>query len=249
MAPASDGEGIIFDTWGAAYTANGYPYQAVVEQTVIWNSGGANLQIFPAGNTAASDKAPYFVFNNTMYSGDMDATAGAQCQADFHLHGISPTGTGLYNLYNNIVLATQTSCGGTGGYPSWAADVLNGFGVTLSNANVTIQNNYFYNNHAPSSNGYGGNNMLFCNKGDPCPPTEASFIFGANTYSDPGLASPASLWSTAPDCTGYTNVATCMNIKYGVYAHVTPSNAPTSIGYQPPGACTTEVLSNGTAPR
>lgn len=46
-----------------------------------------------------------------------------------------------------------------------------------------------------------------------------------------------SLISTAPNCNSYTNVTDCMNTGYRVYANIRPVIAPTTLGYQPPGAC------------
>jgi hypothetical protein len=253
----SDGEGIILDTWGAGYTTNGYLYQAVIENSLIWNSGGSSLQIFPQTATGANDRAQIFVLNNTMYAGDQDASGNGFCQADLHLHGISPnfgaTTTSKYDIENNIVLATFNTCGNLGVNPAYALNIEPEDGAVLSGGPLTIAGNYIWNSHATTSNVYNAtnNNVRYLDTvaGNGCASGATrctTFVFGTNTYNDPGLASPTSLWSTAPDCTGFVLVTTCMLTKFTVNTFVAPSNAPTTIGYQVPGPCTTRVLSNGT---
>jgi hypothetical protein len=49
-SPHSDGEGVIFDTWGSGYTdKQGYNYLGAVEQSVIWANGNSALEAFPQG--------------------------------------------------------------------------------------------------------------------------------------------------------------------------------------------------------
>lgn len=253
----SDGEGIILDTFGAGYTTAGYLYQAVIEQTLIWNSGGSSLQIFPQAAAAANDKSQYFILTSTMYAANQDTTGNGICMADLHLHGISPntnpTTSSIYDIRDSIVLATVKTCGNLGVNPSYAVNINPELSGVLSGGPITISNNYFWNSAAPTSNVYNAtNNNVFytdtlasngCGSGTTrC----TTFVFGTNTYSDPGLSSPSTLLPTAPDCTGYENVTTCMLSKYTVDAKVAPSNAPTSIGYQKPGSCSTKVLANST---
>ena len=46
----TDGEGIIFDTWGSNNGSGvGYPYQGVVEQSVLWNNGSSGFEVFCNG--------------------------------------------------------------------------------------------------------------------------------------------------------------------------------------------------------
>lgn len=246
----SDGEGIILDTWGAGYTTSGYLYQSVIEQSVIWHSGGSSVQIFPQANAAANDKTQYFIESNTLYAGDQDASGNGICEADLQLHGISPntspTTSSIYDVQKNIVLATFNTCGNLGVNPSYAADAFPELSASLVGKPITIANNYIWNSATPTSNVYNTtNNNFYLDTGSGS--RAASFPFGTNTYSDPGLTSITSLWSTAPDCTGYTDVTTCMNIKYTVSAFVRPTIASTSLGYQAPSSCSTLTLSNGTS--
>lgn len=259
----SDGENIIFDTEGGA-TLNGtgsshtgYVYQNVVEQSVLWHAGGSNLQIFPtlaAGATPDADGAQYFISDVTMYAGDQDTHGNSICEGDFHFHSISPnvspTTTSYYDARNNIVVATVTSCGGLGVNPSFALHLDTAGGATLVSKPVTITGNYIYNAGGGVS-GYSNSNFnaYVDNTGSGSRATSFPTAIGTNTFSNPGLASPTSLpfSSSGPDCTGYENVALCMNTKYSVYTHVTPTIAPTTVGYQPPiSGCSTKTLSNGT---
>ena len=252
----SDGEAIILDTWGAGYTSGGYLYQAVIEQGLAWHSGGSSIQIFPQANAATDDRSQYFISDTTMYAGDQDASGNGICEADLHLHGISPnsspTTTSIYDIRNVIVLATVQTCGNLGVNPSFAMNINPEFTAVLNTAPITITGSYVFNN-ANGSGGYNttNSNVFYtdtrstnsCGNGTTrC----TNFPFGTNTFSDPGLGSITSLWSTAPDCTGFDNVTTCMLSKYTVDVFSTPTIAPTTMGYQKPGSCTTKVLSNST---
>lgn len=252
----SDGEGIIFDTWGAGYTPSGYLYQAAVEQGLIWHSGGSSVQIFPQAAAGANDRSQYFISDTTMYAGDQDTSGNGICRADLHLHDISPnvspTTTSVYDIRNVIVLATVQTCGNLGGNPSYAMNINPEFSAVLNTAPITVTGNYIFN----SANGSGGYNTTNSNvfytdtrSTNSCGSGTTrcnNFPFGTNTYSDPGLGGISSLWSTAPDCTGYTNVTTCMLTKYTVDVFAAPTIAPTSMGYQKPSGCSTKVLANGT---
>jgi hypothetical protein len=232
--PHSDGEGIIFDSWGGGYTdKQGYDYQGVVEQSVIWANGNNALQAFPQG-AGKNDHAQIIWTGNTTYGNGQDPRA--ICGGEMYLNQVYPQGSGKYEVTNNIFLATIKTCGNVGVWPVYGA-VVNGngsTGVVLAPPPVTVAGNWIFNNVAPTTDGANGGNTHVWNlpRGD-----NAAWVFGANVYADPGLANPTLLPSAAPDCTGSQNVTDCMISKYGVYNAIKPTAAPTKIGYQRPTTC------------
>jgi hypothetical protein len=226
--PHSDGNGIIFDTWAAS----SYPYQGVAANNVIWENGNACFQAFPQTGADRNDRAQIQVFNNTCYNNNQDAQA--HCAGELYLHGIDPTEGGSYSVTNNIFLSTLSSCG-RGEYGRVAgAWVESASSVTLTDSNVSISGNYIWNSHPPTTTTTGSGNTIVYNGHYHW---SHQWIFGTNTYDDPGLTSPGSLPTGAPDCTGHTTTVSCMNDKYKVYSLIKPTIAATSVGYQPPGAC------------
>lgn len=241
--PHSDGEGIIFDSWADAYTNNqGYKYQGVVEQSVIWANGNNALQAFPQGarqNDNTNDRAQIIWTGNTTYGNGQDPRA--VCGGEMYLNQIYPELTGRYQITNNIFLATMKTCGSAGVWPVYGA-VINGngsTGIALSQPTVTVSGNWIFNNVPPTTNDSGDNNTHVWNLPSA---DKATWVFGTNTYADPSLAGPASLPSAAPDCTSRQNVTDCMLNKYGVYNAIRPTSAPSTVGYRPPTSCGPDEL-------
>jgi hypothetical protein len=246
--PHSDGEGVIFDTYAKGY-AYGFNKQAVLENSVIWHSGNACIEVFPAGDRTNDDLAQYVIFNVTCYANNQDPLAFC-AGAELFLNGIYPSGTGSYNIANNLFEATQWTCGGGAGATLFgralklatgvAAGANTVYGALIGEINsapgfptVSIQGNYIWQSHPPTTASAGPpNTKVFLNGA-----SNAPWNYGTNTYNDPGLTSPMSLFSTAPNCNSYTNVTDCMNTGYRVYSNIRPAIAPTTLGYQPPGAC------------
>jgi hypothetical protein len=234
--PHSDGEGIIFDTYAGGYSG-GYNKQVVLEQAVIWHSGNACVEAFPNGNGTSDDLAQYKVLNVTCYSNEQDSQAN--CNGELFLNNVYPTSTGSWTVQKNIFYAPNTPpCVGATG--AGAVVTNNPTHPTLANPPINISGNYIWSATPPTTNTTGPNNTYVVN--GPGPTFNAPWVFGTNTYADPGLASPNSLFSSSPNCAGYASVTDCMNTGFSVYAHVTPSIAPTTIGYAPPGACTPDPL-------
>ena len=248
--PHSDGEGLIFDTYGAGSTTPGnWNVPAVVENAVIWNSGNDCIQAFPQGNGTTNDQGQYIVLHITCYANEQDARAA--CAGELHWNGIYPTGTGNYKTNNSIFFMTVTSCGGAGTFNiSGAAelDAESGHVTILDATRIDVSNNWIWQSHAPTSSTVGPPNTFVVdntthpqgsgcdNSGSP-PCFNAVWHFGTNTYGDPGMTNPSALFTTSPDCSAYTNVQDCMQTGFGVYAKVTPTIAPTTMGYQPVSAC------------
>jgi hypothetical protein len=231
--PHSDGEGIIFDSYGAGYTSSGFTGQVVLENAVIWRSGNACVEVFPNGNGTTGDKAQYYIFNVSCYANNQDPLA--KCAgAELWLNQIYPTGTGLESVTNSLFEATVATCGGSRsgnnvfGVQIWGAS---SHIVPLTNPPTTIESNYIYQSAVSGQNKYVVNNSGLS------PVFGAIWVFGANTTSDPGYTSPNSLFSTSPNCKSYTNVTDCMLTGYNVYNNVKPTLASAIMGYQPPGAC------------
>jgi hypothetical protein len=246
--PHSDGEGIIFDSYGDGYTVGGFAKQVALENAVIWHSGNACVEVFPQGNPG-TDRAQYVIFNVTCYANNQDPLAFC-AGAELFLNSIHPSGAGSYNITNNIFESTLLTCGGaaratpirrafalaTGG----DAGANTVFGALIAENNgapgfpaVRVQGNYIWQSHPPTSTTVGPPNTLVYLNGV----RNSPWNYGTNTNNDAGLASPASLFSSSPDCSSYSNVTDCMLTGYHLYVDVKPTLAPTTMGYQPPGAC------------
>jgi hypothetical protein len=250
--PHSDGEGVIFDTYAMGY-AHGFNKLVVLENSVIWRSGNACIEVFPAGNQTTDDLAQYVIFNVTCYANNQDPRASCG-GGELFLNQIYPSGTGSYNVANSLFVSTQATCGGAAGAtPFRRAMALATGGVAGANTvygaqigeinsapgfpTVTIQGNYIWQSHPPTTTTVGPPNTLVYLNGV----SNSPWIYGTNTYNDPGLMRPDSLFSSSPDCSAYNNVTDCMLTGYSVYINVKPTLAPTFMGYQPPGSCTPDA--------
>jgi hypothetical protein len=257
--PHSDGEGLIFDTYGAGYTTSGFNKPVVAENMVIWHSGNSCIQAFPQGDGSTNDKAQYTIRNVTCYANGQDPLANCAMPGaaggELFLNGIYPAiaGGGSYTVTNSIFLATMGACGNSPGNLPTAGQPANFMGalltgsaahvVTLTDPPINISGNYLWSSYLPTNTSDVQANVYVVNNSGGGPVFGAPWVFGTNTYNDPGLASPTSLPAATPNCTGYTNVSSCMNTKYSVYAHITPTIAPTTIGYQPPSVtCGSDAL-------
>jgi hypothetical protein len=228
----TDGEGLIFDSWGLQR----YTHQGVVEQSAFWGNGSAGLEIFPNGGT---DGASNYVFNVTSYGNLRDPYHADNNTGEFHLTGLNAGSSSIKSITNSIGQATvaipagssSSTCGGSGlGCPVFAA-TLGGGG---SPADVIVNSSYFKGVSTVCVNGGtcdSGHNVIAWNGNS----------YGTNTYSSPGLASPGSLPSGAPNCSGYASVTACMNTGYGVAADLTPSGGAVGKGYQAPGPCNADA--------
>lgn len=261
--PRTDGEGFLFDTYASAYATPGaWNKPAVFENGVIWHSGNDCVQSFPQGNGTTNEQGQYYVFNVTCYANNQDARA--RCAGEMSFNGIYPTGTALYKVNNNIFLNTLTSCGGAGQGADGFGNIdaaLNLTGnvahvVVLDDTKIDISNNWIWQSAGTTTTVVGPPNTnvvdnLPSGSAGVCTPPfsppcfNAPWHFGTNTYNNPGLTSPITLFSTTPNCAGFDNVVLCMNVGFGVYAKVTPTIAPLTMGYQPPGPC----LSNTSDPQ
>ena len=243
-APHSDGEGIIFDTYGAGYTTSGFDKGVVLRDAVIWRSGNNCLQVFPQGNGTSNDKAQYNFRNLSCYANNQDPKAG--CAGEASLHGVYPTGIGSYLLTNSLIMATQTKCGGTGLVID-AAMTLYGHDnhiTALDPAKINVSGNYIWQSAGTTTNVVGPPNTYVVNNAGGAPVFNDPWVYGANTYANPGFTNPTALFSSAPNCTSYLNVTDCMNDVAGlaVYSKIKPTVAPITMGYQPPAACASDPL-------
>ena len=233
--PHSDGEGLIFDTYAAGYTTAGFTGQVVARNSVIWHSGNSCIQTFPQGNGTTNDKTPYIVHNVSCYANNQDDRAN--CAAELFFNQIYPTATGSYTYTDNLVVATQAKCGGAGAGNNVSGVEMDSHGITLlTSPPIAVQNNYIFQSNPGSVTVVGPPNTQV--HSDLLGPNNDGFnapwIFGTNTYVNPGFTDPTTLFSTTPDCTGYVNVALCMNTGLGVAAKIAPTVASTTLGYQVP---------------
>ena len=223
----TDGEGLNFDSWSCMK----YTHQGVAEQNVWWGNGNSGFEAFPNCQNNG-DMVKIYVFKNTSYGNEQDQkhVGGA---AEVFLNQVFPTvaNNSAYNVNHNVFIATQATIGNNYTTPVFAA------GIYLQNTNtnlVLIEKNDFWQSN-PGTNTKAGapNTDAYINNSH----NTTSFPFGANTYSDPGFASPNNLPTTAPNCSGYANTTDCMNRGYRIAANLTPSGAAVGLGYQAPGPC------------
>ena len=223
----TDGEGLIFDSWSCMK----YTHQGVAEQNVWWANGNSGFEVFP-NCQSNGDLAKIYVFNNTSYGNEQDSRhVGAA--ADIFLNQVLPTPANRshYQVLHNLFVATEATSGNNSTTPVYAA------GIYLQNTNtdlVYVDGNYIWQSNpgtkttvgSPNTDAYVNNSHM-----------TTSFPFGANTYDDPGFASPDNLPRAAPNCIGYANTTDCMNRGYRIAANLTPSGAAVGLGYQAPGPC------------
>jgi hypothetical protein len=220
----TDGEGIIFDSWAIPQ----YKYTGIIEQSVLWGNGSAALLAFPQGNHTTDDQATVVWKHNTAYGNYQDPKNPGG--GELFLNQVYPT-TGSYTITDNLFEATESAPGGSGAGKVYGADIACDNGC--ASPSVSIAGNYIWDGHAPSSTAAGGENTTAYYGGAS---EGASWIWGSNTYGDPGFANPGALPATAPNCAGYANTTACM-VGAGVVADLTPSGAAVGVGYEPPGSC------------
>lgn len=227
----TDGEGLIFDSWGCSGT--GYRYQGVAEQNVWWYNGSAGFEAFP--NTTCNSKknadvAQVYVFNNTSYDNEKDSRR-TDPSPDLLLNQINPVpDKTVYNVRNNIFEPAEVSAGNNGKSPVYGA------GIYIANdepSSVSITNNYIWQSNPGTSPQPGiPNTDVWVNNRH----YKETFPLGSNIYNDPGFTNPRDLPTSAPNCAAYTNITTCMNEGYKVATSLKPTIA-IGYGYQPPGPC------------
>ena len=216
----TDGEGLIFDTWGGG----AYKYEGVVEQNVWWANGSSAFAAFPQGNGTTDDAAIVVVFNNTSYGNYQDPhNPGA---GELFLNQIYPEATNQYTITNNIFEATLSKAQGA------AIDCFGNYSCPATV--IKISGNYIWNSFVPTTITPGGRNTQAWYNGND---QGASFPWGTNTYNNPGFANPGGLPIAAPNCSGYTNTTDCMNTGYHVAANLKPSGGAVGKGYMAPGPC------------
>ncbi len=222
----TDGEGLIFDSWGIPQ----YKYQAVAEQNVFWANGSASFEAFPQGNHTTDDQVTVVFTQNTSYGNYQDPKNPGG--GELFLNQVYPrSGVGSYTFSNNIFEATTASPGGSGKGTVVGAEI---DCVNDCTQAVSIRGNVIWSAHPPTTTKTGGENTHAWYDGQN---QGGNWPFGANTYADPGLADPSVLPTTAPDCSAYATTTDCMNAGYKVAASVAPSGGSAGKGYQPPGAC------------
>jgi hypothetical protein len=223
----TDGEGLIFDSWSCTK----YTHQGVAEQNVWWANGNAGFEVFP-NCQSNGDKVQVYVFHNTSYGNELDPKhrGGA---GDMDINQVLPTvaNGSLYNVNHNIFMATEATSGNASSSAVFAV------GAYLQNTNtslVSVNTNYFWQSNPGTKKVVGNPNTdVYVNNVH----YTTTFPFGTNTYGNPGFASPTSLPTTAPNCSGYADTTDCMNGRYRIAANLTPSGGAVGYGYQAPGAC------------
>jgi hypothetical protein len=234
--PTSDGEGMMFDTWDA----HGYVGTGVIEQSIVYSSSWAGLQVFQQKYNSSNPQIQ--IFNNTFFDNNVCTrfTTGVTGDINFQLNGGYPW---TLNVYNNIAktAVTVTGCHGAGPVYAELSGGANGVGsITMNLGGNGIQN--IFKGLQTSCQGTvcdPGHNIVAFN----------GFGIGTNTYLDPRFQNTADLLANqlgAPNCSSYTNVTACMGWNYSNHTATNPSviydltaeaSGAIGKGYFPPGAC------------
>ena len=231
VGTSTDGECWIADTMG------GSPYtgQVVVRNMAGWGCGGHGIIQFCNPSCNAGLTIDYA--NITVYG------AGHDYKRDGNVWGFydNNQNTNLHYSLNNSIFQmdvtkplnslTRAAWNGTTGVGKFGTGQIvtaAGFGGSTA---VSVTGNYFFS--APGASCGGG----VCDAGNNISQFFGTGFATGNNLVNPNLASPGSLLTTAPNCTGFANVVDCMNNgPQGVAGHIASSAAPTA-GYQPPGPC------------
>lgn len=226
----TDGEGLIFDTWNS----NAYAKQAYVSQNVFWGNGGNGMVLLCQSACAAGLNIT--VDHNTVY-GNLQDYKHSSFGAEFNFN-TGATFAGTFTITNNIVEASVITPTGSPStfknVPSTNVGMGNAVVSALLNPGYTVSGNFF-KSAASATCPAGGT----CNgaSNDVAYFNSANYASGNTFGTDPGLANVAALPTTAPNCSGQSNVYQCM-VTAGVVAAVVPSGSAAAAGYQPPGGCT-----------
>jgi hypothetical protein len=233
---ASDGEGIMFDTWDA----HGYVGTGVIEQNVVYQSAWTGLQVFSQSYNLSAPSIK--IFNNTFFSNNAGVSyaVGTSGEINLQLDGGFPW---HIDVYNNISKTNYTTVNGgavyailTGGTGGVGSSVVTTGGSGLQNIFKGLRSDCAGFVCDP------GNNVVAYN----------GFGVGTNTYIDPLFKNTADLLANhqgAPNCTGFETTTACMGWNQATRT-VTPLSVIDDLtataagaagkGYYPPGPCTAD---------
>jgi hypothetical protein len=178
--PATDGNGIIFDTFDGSQGGLPHPYaaQAVAANNIVVGNGGKGIEVF--NNSAGSSHAAIYVKQNTSWGNLADPH-----QTGYGCGDVSVKVSKDTQLSNNLM--STRSATGCGGHPIYAVS------VAEVDGSDSIAGNFIY--------GYNGYNTFAYDSG--------GFAFGSNDLSvSPNFTNP--YVPGAPKCGGTANVPGCM---------------------------------------
>jgi hypothetical protein len=235
IGTSTDGECWIGDTLGG----NTYTGQVVVKNFAGWGCGGNGIQ--PFCNSTCSTSMVVDMANITIYGVGHDYKRDG---VTFGFYDNNQNTSLHYSLTNSIFQMdatippnsrTEAAWNGTTGVGhAGTGQAINAAGFGDSTA-VAVTGNYFFS--APGAACAGGT----CDSGNNISQFFGTGFATGNTLSNPGLAAPGSLPTTAPNCSSFTDVVTCMNTGNSVAADLASSASPTT-GYQVPGPCAADAL-------
>ena len=177
---ATDGEGIILDSFDGAQTQGIPPYsgQTVVTNNIMVGNGGAGLEISNQTNTSTG---AIFLTQNTTWGDLTDPNQAWIGCSELHILFASD----VYGYGNIFSTNTATACSGHAIY---------GLGVANIDATDVINNTLFY--------GYGGN-VIFTWASPGFGVNSSNLVGVSPAFLNPSVPG-------APACSGTANVPACM---------------------------------------
>lgn len=228
IGTSTDGEGLIFDSWGI----NPYTGQGVAENNIFWKNGGHGMEVFCSGSGCTNGLN--VIFNqNTVYCDAQDYKHDGPV---FEIND-NTSGTIAWSITNNLVQQCVTKPANSQTFAAWNGTTGVGGSGTGQPA---VAAGFGHNGFTVTGNYFASAAGATCPSGATCDGTNSVANFGSsygagNTLgTSPGFAAPGSAPTTFTNCTGFANSVACMA---PVIADFVSSAAPTK-GYQAPGACT-----------
>ena len=216
---ASDGEGIMFDSWDV----HGFTGQGVIQNNIVYDSSWVGLQIFQQKYHSSSPQM--YILNNTFFDNNVCPYAdhGNSGEINLQINGNFPW---TITLQNNIAktnrvhtsYGTEPGCAGTSTGYAYAAMLSGGSAVKLVVGGTGNQNIF-----SGEATGCGGN---ACDSGKNIVTYANGLYLGVNTYENPGFANTTDLLANhvgVPNCTGFVTTTACMGWNANTSTLTTPS--------------------------
>lgn len=232
---ASDGEGIMFDTWDA----HGYIAKGVIENNIVYSSSWVGIQVFMQAFHSSSvviDINHNTLYNNMQCPHFMPGSSG---DINLQLDSNFPWTISTYNNISQTTTATQkygATCASTATDHSYSMlTSAAGVATTITTGGSGLQNIFWgIAGTCDSALCDAGNNVIAYNSG----------VLGTNTYANPTYTNTTDLltnWVSAPSCSAFASVARCMGWNgsgvnaNSVISDLVPTAGGTSgDGYQTP---------------
>ena len=208
---ASDGEGIMFDTWDA----HGYQAQGIIADNIVYQSARAGVQLFYQNYNNTYTATTWKVYDNTFYA-DEQANTNSSVLSEINVQSKASTLPHSVSIINNIA-QTEYRYQGNNSSNAQVFAAMWGGAYRISNGSSGTQD--VLKGLAQSCPGTcdSGDNAVVYNGGS----------LGTNIYTSPAFTNTSDLLTNrigAPNCTGFATTTTaCMGWNAGTATLTTPS--------------------------